>query len=160
MPQLPPEWAAHLESGASHRVGSSHADGRPDIIRAVASLALPDGRIDVVLNRGTAHELLVAVGATRRIAYVASQPDTNRTLHVKGVDALAVEATPAHLQALIRSRERFVKRVEPFGFRPETIISFWFDLSIDQLTVVRFTPLAAWDQSPGPGAGQPIELLQ
>lgn len=159
MPQLPPEWAAHLESGASHRVGSCHLDGRPEICRALASRALTDGRIEIVLNLDAGRELLAAVGASGRMAYVASQPDTNRTLHVKGTLAHTVPATPEHLDVLARSRDRFVARVEPFGFRPETIIGFWFEVSLEQLGVVRFTPAGAWDQSPGPGAGQVVELL-
>lgn len=159
MPQLPPEWAAHLESGTSHRVGGCHADGRPEICRALASRALPDGRIELVLNRKAASELLAAVGATGRIAYVSSQPDSNRTLHVKGSDAQTIPVTAAHMDILVRSRDRFVKRVEPFGFRPETIIAFWFEVPIEQLVGIRFTPSGAWDQSPGPGAGQVVELL-
>lgn len=79
MPQLPPEWAAHLESGTSHRVGSCHADGRPEICRALAARALPDGQVELVLHRDTGAELLAAVGTSQRVAYVASQPDTNRT---------------------------------------------------------------------------------
>ena len=159
MPQLPSEWAAHLESGASHRVGSCHADGRPEICRALASRALPDGRIELVLNRDSSRELLVAVGACGRIAYVSSQPNSNRTLHVKGIDAQTIPVTAAHMDVMARSRDRFVKRVEPFGFRPETIISCWFDLDIEQLVGIRFTLTGAWDQSPGPGAGQAVELL-
>jgi hypothetical protein len=159
MSRLPPEWAAHLESGTSHRVGGCHADGQPEICRALASRALPDGRIELVLNRESAHELLLAVAASGRVAYVASQPDSNRTLHVKGNDAHAMPVTAAHMDLLVRSRDRFVKRVEPFGFRPETIIGFWFEVGIEQLVGLRFTPAGAWDQSPGPGAGQVVELL-
>lgn len=159
MPKLPPEWALHLESGTSHRVGSCHADGRPEICRALAARALPDGRIELLVNRQTGRELLAAVRATGRVAYVASQPDTNRTLHLKGTDAQLVPAGAEHEAVLVRSRDRFVARVERFGFRPETIIGFWFDIGVEALEGLRFTPSGAWDQSPGPGAGQPIELL-
>jgi hypothetical protein len=33
------------------------------------------------------------------------------------------------------------------------------ELTLAQLSCVRFTPLAAWDQTPGPGAGQAIDLM-
>lgn len=158
MPQLPPEWAAHLESGTSHRVGSCHADGRPEICRALASRALPDGRVELLFNRDTAHDLFDAVAASGRVAYVASQPDTNRTLHLKGTQAHGFAVEPLHLELLARSRDRFITRVGPFGFQPETIIGFWFELGIEQLRGIRFTLTGAWDQSPGPGAGQAVEL--
>jgi hypothetical protein len=159
MPQLPPEWAAHLESGASHRVGSCHADGRPEICRALASQALLDGRIELLLNREAGRELMAAIGASARVAYVASQPDTNRTLHMKGTQAHTFPVTPAHMALLARSRDCFMTRVEPFGFKRETIFGFWFDLGLEQLIGIRFTLTGAWDQSPGPGAGQVVELL-
>jgi hypothetical protein len=157
--RLPPEWAAHLESGVSHRLGGRHEDGRPEICRALAAQALPDGRIELLLNAGLGRELLAAVNSSRRIAYVASQPDTNRTLHVKGIDAEPAPVVPAHGELLARCRDRFMTRVEPFGFTRETIHGFWFDLGLEQLAALRFTPFGAWDQSPGPGAGQVIELL-
>lgn len=159
MPQLPPEWAAHLESGTSHRVGSCHADGRPEICRALAARALPDGQVELVLHRDTGAELLAAVGTSQRVAYVASQPDTNRTLHLKGTHAQSMPVTAAHMAMLACSRDRFIARVEPFGFSPETITGFWFEVEMAQLAGIRFTLCGAWDQSPGPGAGQAIELL-
>ena len=159
MPTLPPEWAAHLESGTSHRVGSCRADGRPEICRALAARSLPDGRVELLVNRGTSGPLLDAVRETGRVAYVASQPDTNRTLHVKGADAEVIPALGEHMDLLVRSRDRFVARVAPFGFTAEAIRGFWFDVGLHALQGVRFTPSGAWDQSPGPGAGQMVELL-
>lgn len=159
MPRLPPEWAEHLDSGVSHRVGSSHADGRPEVCRGLASWALADGRIELILNAEVGRELLAAVRDTRRIAYVATRPDTNRTLHVKGLDAEPIAVAPEHMALLARSRDRFIPRVEPFGFSRDTIIRIWFELGIESLAGIRFEPCGAWDQSPGPGAGQSIDLL-
>ena len=48
MPRLTPHWAAHLESGVSHRLGGSHADGQPEICRGLAAQVLADGRIVMV----------------------------------------------------------------------------------------------------------------
>lgn len=160
MPRLPPEWAEHVSSGASTRLGGSHADGRPEICRGVAAQALADGRIEVLLNAKHGHDLIAAVRSSRRVSYVGSQPDTNRTLHVKGSDAEVVAVTSAHAPMFAQCRDRFIERVKPFGFTRETIIGFWYDLELDQLAAVRFSPDGAWDQSPGPGAGQEIALLR
>jgi hypothetical protein len=160
LPQLPPDWAAHLESGVSHRLGGSHADGQPEICRALAAQALPDGRIEVLLVADTGDRLLAAAQASGRIAYVAAQPGSLRTLHVKGLDAEVFAATLGHAELFERCRERFIAQVEPFGFARETIMSIWYDLDVHSLAGVRFTPVAAWDQTPGPGAGSPVELLR
>lgn len=113
----------------------------------------------MILNAEVGRELLAAVRDTQRIAYVATQPDTNRTLHVKGLDAELLTVTPEHMALLAGSRDRFIPRVEPFGFSRERIIGFWFELGIERLAGIRFGPCGAWDQSPGPGAGQSIDLL-
>jgi hypothetical protein len=159
MATLPAEWADHLQSGVSNRLGSSHADGRPEIGRALAAWQRPDGRIEVLLNPQTAADLLAALRATGRVSCVTSQPDTNRTLHLKGRDAGLAAAEPRHEALFVRCRDRFMARVEPFGFSRELIDGFWFDVAVADLVVVHFAPDGAWDQTPGPGAGQAIELL-
>lgn len=159
MPHLPPDWVAHLESGVSHRLGSSHPDGQPEICRGLAAQALPDGRIEVLLDPNVGDRLLDATRATRRIAYVAAQPGSHVTLHVKGLDAEVFAATQAHASLFERCRERFIAQVEPYGFTREGIMAVWYDLDVHLLAGVRFTPVGAWDQTPGIGAGAPVELL-
>lgn len=159
MPRLPSDWAAHIESGVSHRLGGSHADGQPEICRGLAAQALPDGRVEVLLDARVGDRLLDAVRASGRIAYVAAQPGSHVTLHVKGLDAEAFVTTAAHAALFERNRERFIARVEPFGFTREAIMAVWYDLAPSRLAGVRFTPCGAWDQTPGPGAGAPVELL-
>jgi len=156
---LPPDWAQHLDSGISHRLGSSHADGQPELCLAMAAQVLPDGRVEVLLSTTLGDTLLAAVSATGRIAYVAGQPGSNRTLHLKGRDAEVFGVTPAYRPMLERGFEQFVARVVPFGASSETIRAAWYDLDTARLSGVRFTPFGAWDQTPGPGAGQPVDLL-
>ncbi|WP_457419651.1 hypothetical protein [Roseateles sp. P5_E7] len=160
MSRLPPDWVAHLQSGVSHRLGGSHADGQPEICRGLAAQALPDGRVEVLLLAKTGDRLLAAAQASGRISYVAAQPGSFRTLHVKGLDAEIFAATPAHSPVFERCRESFIAQVEPFGFTREIIMAIWYDLDVQSLAGVRFTPIAAWDQTPGPGAGSPVELLR
>lgn len=159
MPHLPPDWAAHLESGVSHRLGGAHADGQPEICRALAAQALPDGRIEVLLAANVGERLLDAVRATGRISYVAAQPGTQRSLHVKGVDAELMAVRPDHAPVFARCLDNFVPRVELFGFSRELVCAIWYGVELSALAGLRFTPCGAWDQSPGPGAGIPVELL-
>jgi hypothetical protein len=159
MARLPPEWAAHLESGVSHRIGSSHADGRPEICRGLAAQALPDGRIEVLLPLNIGEPICAAVMNSGRIAYVAAQPGSHRTLHTKGHDAELVPVRPDHQPLFERCRDRFIAQVELYGFTRDMIMAFWYDIGLEQLCCLRFTPSGAWDQTPGIGAGAVVELL-
>lgn len=159
MPRLPPHWAAHLESGVSHRLGGSHADGQPEICRGLAAQALPDGRVEVLLDANIGEQLLSAVRESGRIAYVAARPGSHVTLHLKGTDAEIFTVTAAHAPLFERCREAFIANVAPFGFTREAIMAVWYDLDTGRLAGLRFTPNGAWDQTPGPGAGQAIDLM-
>lgn len=159
LPQLPPDWITHIESGVSHRLGGCHADGRPEICRALAAHVLSDGQIEVLLSADIGEHLLAAVDATRQVAYVAAQPGSNRTLHMKGRDATRFTPTVDYAAMFERNCERFLERVTPFGFKREVILAMWYDLPIERLMGVRFTPYGAWDQTPGPGAGHAVEWL-
>ena len=157
MPTLPPEWIAHIASGVSHRLGSCSRNGRPGICRALAADVLPDGRM-LVLTAGTlAAEVLESIRETAHVAAVFGRPMTHRTLHVKGRDA-CVAAAPQHEALLVARREAFLVQVAPFGFTRESMMGSWYGVPADELMSVTFTISGAWNQSPGPGAGQAIEL--
>lgn len=159
MPRLPSPWAAHLESGVSHRLGGVHADGQPEICRGLAAQSLPDGRIEILLAANTSDRLMDAIRESRRIAYVAVQPSSHRSLHVKGTDAELIAVRAEHEPLFIRCRENFIAQIEPFGFGRDFAMSLWYDVEVSALAGLRFTPCGAWDQTPGPGAGVPVELL-
>lgn len=159
MPRLPASWADHFDKGLSHRLGGSHADGRPEICRGLAGRLLADGRIEVLVDADAGEWLLAAVAATGRVSYVTAQPTTHRTLHLKGMDAVIDAAEAVHWPVLELARDRFLAEVEPFGFSRERLRAAWFSGTLERLRQVRFTPFGAWDQTPGPGAGTPLELL-
>lgn len=158
MPRLPADWVAHLESGVSHRLGGVHADGRPEICRGLAAQAQPDGRIEILLAANTSDRLMDAVRESGRIAYVSAQPTSHRSLHVKGMDAELIPLRPEHAPLFIRCRDNFIAQIEPFGFGRDFAMSLWYDVEPSALAALSFTPCGAWDQTPGPGAGFPVEL--
>lgn len=159
MPHLPPEWITHLAAGPSHRVGSCAADGRPGIGRALATESLPDGRLRVLMGRDAGADVLDAIQATGQVAVVLGLPTTNRTLHVKGRDARVTPSGPED-QALLHQRfEAFMAQLEPFGFNRDAVAQNWYLVQQAGLCRITFTISGAWNQSPGPGAGQVVELL-
>ena len=159
MPHLPPRWAAHLESGASNRLGACGPDGRPEICRALAARSCADGCIEVLVAADVGARIVAAVQATQRIAHVSAHPGTNIVLHTKGRDAQVLPAQPEHMALLERCRDRFIATLEPYGFTREQVMSIWYDVDQPLLRCVRFTPFGAWDQTPGIGAGGVIEML-
>ena len=158
MPALPATWISHLDEGISYRIGSCTPEGEPQLVRAVGAQVLPDGRMEVLVARAPGRVLLQALTTSRQVALVAGRPMTHRTLHVKGHDAETGSAGPEHEALLVAQREAFAESVRLFGVRREHLESLWYSLTWRDLDVVRFSVAGAWDQTPGPGAGGPIDL--
>jgi hypothetical protein len=158
VPCLPPEWLPHFSAGISHRLGTCSRSGRPGICRGVGADVLPDGRVIVLVARDVGGPALAAVEETGQVALVLARPFTHRTLHLKGHDAEIVETQPAHHDLLARRFDEFATQIEPFGFTREQLAANWYRVGEGNLAVVRFSVSGAWDQTPGPGAGQPVAL--
>jgi hypothetical protein len=158
VPHLPPEWLPHFAAGVSHRLGTCSRSGRPGICRALGADVLPDGRVIVLVARDAGSQALEAIRETRRVALVLARPFTHRTLHLKGEDAEEVETQPEHHALLSARLDAFVEQIGPFGFTREQLTASWFAVGEGDLLVVRFSLSGAWDQTPGPGAGQPVVL--
>lgn len=159
MPRLPAEWADLLISGASYRLGSCTRDGRPELCRGLAAQMRGDGCIEVLVPTEAGAPVLEAMRESGHIALVAGMPQSHRALHLKGHDAHEVPLRPEHGPLFERCRDGFFLQVEPFGFTRDQLMAVWFDIPLDQLSCICFTPSGAWDQSPGPGAGAPVEML-
>jgi hypothetical protein len=158
LPTLPPEWTDHFAAGVSIRLGSCNAAGRPGICRALAAGLEPDGRVIVIVAAQTASEVLQAIGDTRQVSAVFAQPQSNRSLHLKGNDAQVGRFEPAYEVMLRERSDAFFREVAPFGFTREQLMRTWFGVPADGLRTVRFCIAGAWNQTPGPGAGSVVEL--
>ena len=58
---------------------------------------------------------------------------------------------------MTRRHEAFRLQLNRFGFPPE-YTNAWYTGSDDDLTVIRFTPVIVRNQTPGPGAGNVLDL--
>lgn len=159
MPRLPDTWLTHLQQGVVLRIGSSTAAGEPEICRGLAIAALPDGRIEVLIQHGAGALLLAAIAGTGRIAVSAGLPTSYRVLHIKGRDAELLPLRPEHGPLFTRCFDAFVAQLAAYGTPRAQIDRALGPVSVADLSCVRFTPFGAWDQTPGPGAGQPVDLL-
>jgi hypothetical protein len=160
MPRLPSTWTDHLSAGVSLRLGSCSRQGEPAIGRGLAAELLPDGRVRVLVEGQACSEVLDCVRDSGQISVVMALPSTHRTLHLKGRDGSVCSAeTPADHALLQLRLEAFARQVAPLGFTRDTLVANWYDVRKGDLWAVSFSIAGAWDQTPGPGAGQPLELL-
>jgi hypothetical protein len=154
---LTPDMLGLLEMGVAHQVGGCTRAGRPVLCRGLAGHADSDGRLAVILSGESGFEVIAAVRDTGLVAVNFTLPSTYRSLLVKGQDAV-VSADGVRFLDLVRKRHRaFRDQLTPFGF-PPAYTGAWYEIPDGDLHVIRFKPTGAWNQTPGPGAGNPLEL--
>lgn len=145
---------AFLEGGRSLTVASRDAALRPSLAKAVAATVAEDrGSITVLLPRSQSQQLLQDVAACGQIAAVFSQPGSHHTVQLKGSDAHEIVASAEDWMQLERQRSQLVAELAAFGY-PVAMLEAFLDCRADDLAAVRFTPLAAYNQTPGPRAGE------
>jgi hypothetical protein len=154
---LDPERIALLAKGISAIVASRDAALRPSVMRAVGSHVRSDASVvTVFLRRSQSAQLLSDIASTGQIAVVFSEPSTHRTLQLKAPQAQLRPAGPADaplLQAYLHAMQSEVGRV---GYGPDYVAAM-LAAPLADVVAVEFTPTAAFDQTPGPRAGQPVE---
>jgi len=156
-PLLDAEHAAFiLLPGISITAASRGPDHRPRLGRALGCRVAEDrSRVTVLVPADQYPELVEALRASRAVAVVFSQPSTHRTIQLKGTDAEARPADAAEREHAARWSEGFVAELAGLGYDRELVGTFlWCDPAA--LVAVSFSPCAAFQQTPGPGAGAPL----
>lgn len=141
-----------IQSGVSISVAACDIEGLPCMSRGFGCRAGMDGTITVFVRRSQSLELLQNIADTARLANVFSLPSTNRTLQLKGADAGLLALQDGDLAIVDRHIADFISEVVPLG-TPEALVRALFSYTPEDLVGVRYTPLAAYSQTPGPRAG-------
>lgn len=156
-PPLSADVLAMMVRGVSVNVASRDAALRPSLMRAVGSDVAPDGsRITVYLARSQSGQLLQDIASTGRLAVVFSQPSTHRSVQLKASAATLRPAVEADVPVLARYLASMESEVARVGF-PPPLTRAMLAYRLDDLVAVTFTPDEAFDQTPGPRAGKPLE---
>lgn len=159
MNALPAEWRLHLPQMPSLRLAGCDMSGQPHVCRALVADALPDGRMLALFSRRSAPGVARALRETAQVALLITSPRTNRTLHLKGRDVQVEPALPEHMELLRQRGETLAREISEIdGFRGDVLVENWYGVELQDLLAVRFTISGAWDQTPGPDAGQPVAL--
>jgi hypothetical protein len=156
-PLLSQELLAMIVRGVSVNVSSRDAALRPSIMRAVGSDVSTDGsRVTVYLARSQSAQLLQDIATTGQLAAVFSEPASHRSVQLKAGAATLRPANEADLPVLARYLASMEIEIARVG-HPPVVTRAMLAFRLDDLVAVSFTPEQAFDQTPGPRAGKPLE---
>src|SRR5262245_56329047 len=145
-----------LSAGVSHQVGGCTNSGRPVVCRGMAAQH-EAGRLLVIISSESGFEVLDAIKQNGNIALNVTLPENYRSVSFIGNDAV-VRGSGAAWRPLVDERHAaFSKQLLRFGIPPE-FTNAWYSADDDHLVAIRFTPMAARNQTPGPGAGEALTL--
>ena len=149
------EQAALIEGPVSIIVGSRDAALRPHLMRAAGCrLAADRRRLTLLLPESASRAVLDDLRDNGLIAVVFSRPSSHRTIQLKGDDAVVAPCGPDDAALARRYLHAFVAEIAGLGFPAEVAYAI---LARDQpMVAVHFTVAAAFEQTPGPSAGEPI----
>lgn len=155
MPPSPigPEQEALIARHVSAIVGSRDAALRPHLVRAVAWRLSDDRRrLMMLLPQAGSRAVLDDLRANGRIAVVFSEPSSDHTLQVKGNDAQVSDAGHDASALVARHLEGFIEEIGRLGFPADVARTLLGHA--DDLMAVHFTIAEAFEQTPGPRAGE------
>jgi hypothetical protein len=156
-PVISAEQAAFMQAGVSVNAGSCSADLVPNIVRAVGCGVSADRRrVRILVPAEKSTDFLADIRANGRIAVTFVQPSTHRSIQVKGSDAAVVPTEPGDAAVAARLCAAFIADLSPLGFLPE-LVHVVMDGGSDDIVAVEFTAAAAFLQTPGARAGQPLK---
>lgn len=153
---LDAEQAAFVQGGVSILAAGRDAGNLPRLARAFGCRVSEDRRtVTVLLARYQSAGLLAAMRANRAIAVAYTLPSTHRSLQLKGDDATIGPIMPGDVEYARAYAESFVAELVSLGYTEALCRAFlWLDPG--ELVGVSFTPSVAFDQTPGPRAGERI----
>jgi hypothetical protein len=150
---LDADHAAFIQGGVSVIVASRNAQFVADVVRGCGCRVSRDRRqVTVLVEPSRAGTLLDDVVANGMVAVVFSQPSTHRTIQLKGTDAQIVKLTSADRAVAARHLAAWIEELSSIGYAKE--FAGALRGRAEHLAAIRFTPSAAFQQTPGPGAGQ------
>jgi hypothetical protein len=148
--------AAFIQGGVGMSAATCRSGALPNIARATGCRVSADRSVVTLLLAATpGAAVLDDIRRGAAIAVVFTQPSTHRTLQLKGDDARIVALEPGDVDLVESYVRAFAADVAPFGFS-EAYMRALLACPQDDLVAVRFTIAAAFSQTPGPRAGEPL----
>jgi hypothetical protein len=156
-PVLDAAHAAFFQIGVSMGIAACTSDGVPVHVRAIGCRISADRRqVTMFVPVRQAEPVLRCIQENGAVAAVFTEPSTHRTVQVKARDAQRVPILTGDLDLVDAYREAFIQELERIGFQ-RAMIGTLIACPPDEIVAIRFTPIEAYSQTPGPKAGAPLE---
>ena len=153
-PLLDETHAAFIQRRVAINAGGRNADNVPTLVRAHGCRVSPDRRrVTVFLSAPRSRALLKDIRDNGRIAVVMSRPSTHQTIQLKGTDAAAGPLEDGDRVIMAAYEDSFVQELVEIGYQ-EAFARAVVSGQSEEVVAVTFTPVEAFVQTPGPGAGQ------
>lgn len=150
---LSPEIAAFIQQGVAAAAASCNGDLQPSMARILACRVSPDRqRITLLLDRQHNQPLLSDAGSSQQLAVVFCLPSTEQALQIKGREVRCEALLADDAARVARHAEAFAVQIEPLGYTRE--FAGGYHTAPADLVALSFAPVAIFEQTPGPQAGQ------
>jgi len=137
-------------------VGSCSAERVPSVARAYGCRVAADRRaVTVFLSLAQSERVLQNLRAGGGVTAVFSRPSTHETLQLKGAEAQIAMLEDGDRELMRVYGRSFTDEIAAIGFE-EPFASAIMSGAEDEAVAVTFVPNAAFEQTPGPAAGQPL----
>lgn len=143
-------------SAISSAVAARDATNQPSVAKALAVRVREEQRlVEVFVDTVRAARVLDDLRAGSPIAMVCSEPQSHRTIQVKGAAVRIEPIAPGDERFVAARVEAVVAHIVPLGYKSD-VLHAYFAYTPAALARLVFTPAAAFLQTPGPGAGAPL----
>lgn len=155
-PLLDEATADSIQHHTSINVAARDAHNRPSVTRAFGCRVSPERReVTVFLSPERAAAVLADLRDNGTIAVVANRPSTHETIQLKGRVSRIEPVSPADLQHMAAYLDSFVEELAVIGYAAYFVHKLDPEVGRNCLAVT-FEPNAAFDQTPGPKAGEKL----
>jgi hypothetical protein len=152
---LPDEVLDFIQSGVSVIVGVVGPDGRAKAGRGLAARVVAGGAIRLMYPAEGNEAITTSAQSGGPIAVTFSAPISHRTLQLKAGASQIEQLGPEDWISLGAQMDAFAGVLRAIGFPPPFVQSFCDNRSAS-ICVLSLVPQAAYEQTPGPGAGREL----
>ncbi|MFC5585322.1 hypothetical protein ACFPOD_09370 [Nitratireductor kimnyeongensis] len=149
---LSAELSEFCESGVSVIIAVGGRGNVPLSGQGCACRVLEGGRMRILLLRRSNQAILAAADQGAPVAVTFSQPHTHRSIQIKGVDVITGECSPSDRQAAVEQLAGLEQELRDVDYA-RRFTEAYCAVDVDDLVALDFYPVAAFVQTPGPGAG-------
>ena len=140
-------------------IASRSAHCIPSVTRALGYRISADGREFAIFVPRQAERVLADLRTTAQAAVVFTEPSTHRSLQVKGNGVRLTSLEEGDWPVISAYADDLVTEICPLGY-PEPLIRKLGECTPQQVVAARFSPTAAFGQTPGPRAGAALSELK